>query len=152
MVEAVEQSPREVVLAAGHWIGQQFREDGFEWLPSRMTLQRPVGTLRHQIHLQPSRYNRRGGSIKVQTLLNVRDAALRRWGRTNPDRVVRPGDYVCGHPLGYASGRANAAAARRAEADALKQQCLAEVASGMAARVAEIAKRTAHGDEDGAGA
>jgi hypothetical protein len=74
-------------------------------------------------------------------------------GEDHPDRVVRPpGDYVCGHPLGYASGRANAAAARRAEADALKQQCLAEVASGMAARVAEIAKRTAHGDEDGAGA
>jgi hypothetical protein len=41
-----------------------------------------------------------------------------------------------------------AAAARRAGADALKQHCLAEVASGMAARVDEIAKRTAHAQPD----
>jgi hypothetical protein len=40
------------------------------------------------------------------------------------------------------------AAARRAEADALKQRCLAEVTSGMAARVDEIAKRIAHAQPD----
>ena len=67
----MEQSPGEVVIAAGHWIGQQFQEDVFEWLPSRLTLQRSVGTLRQQIHFEPSRYNRRRGSIKVQTMLNV---------------------------------------------------------------------------------
>ncbi|MEJ3746380.1 hypothetical protein WEI85_24205 [Actinomycetes bacterium KLBMP 9797] len=40
-------------------------------------------------------------------MLNVRDAALRRWRKTSPDRVTRQDDYVCGHFLGYASGRAN---------------------------------------------
>jgi hypothetical protein len=41
-----------------------------------------------------------------------------------------------------------AAAARRAEAGVLKEQCIAEVAGGMAARVDEIAKRTAHAQPD----
>ena len=100
-------APRDVVLTAGDWIGEQFREDGFKWLPRGLTLQRSVGDLRHQIHFQPSKYNRRGGSIKVQTMLNVRDVALRRWRQTNPDLVIQQGDYVCGHFLGYASGRAN---------------------------------------------
>lgn len=41
-------------------------------------------------------------------MLNVRDAALRRWRKTDPHLAISPGDdYVCGHFLGYATGRAN---------------------------------------------
>jgi hypothetical protein len=99
--------PREVVRAAGVWIADRLRPDGFVWLPSQLTLQRSLGTLRHQIHMQPSKYNRRGGPVTVQTMLNVRDTALRRWGRLHQDLVLVEGDYVCGHPLGYGAGRAN---------------------------------------------
>jgi hypothetical protein len=104
---SASKAPREVVLAAGDWIGGQLQEDGFEWLPGRLTLERSVGTLRHQIHFQPSKSNRRGGSIKVQSMLNVRDVALRQWRKTNSDRAIEQGDFVCGHFLGYASGRTN---------------------------------------------
>ncbi|MEJ3746381.1 hypothetical protein WEI85_24210 [Actinomycetes bacterium KLBMP 9797] len=44
-------APREVVVAAGGWLGGQLLADGFAWLPGRLTLQRRDGTLRHQIHL-----------------------------------------------------------------------------------------------------
>ncbi|SDZ60536.1 hypothetical protein SAMN05421684_7063 [Asanoa ishikariensis] len=105
---AVLPTPREVVLAAGDWIASQLQQDGFVWLPSRLTLQRSVGSVRHQIHVQPDTYNRRGGPIAVQAMLNVRDTALRRWRKANPQLVFDPdNDYVCGHFLGYATGRAN---------------------------------------------
>jgi hypothetical protein len=65
-------TPREVVLAAGTWLGMQLLADGFAWLPGRLMLQRRHGTLRHLIYLQPRKYNRRDGQIKVQAMLNVR--------------------------------------------------------------------------------
>src|SRR5439155_874465 len=36
--------PREVAGAAGGWLGGRLRVDGFVFLPSRLTLQRTVGT------------------------------------------------------------------------------------------------------------
>jgi hypothetical protein len=41
-------------------------------------------------------------------MLNVREPALKLWRRANADRVRQPAsDHVCGHLLGYASGRTN---------------------------------------------
>jgi hypothetical protein len=59
------------------------------------------------VHLQPNGHNRKGTFVKVGTMLNVREPALARWRRAHPDRVMSFSDFVCGHPLGYASGRAN---------------------------------------------
>ncbi|GAA2584366.1 hypothetical protein GCM10010435_72790 [Winogradskya consettensis] len=72
-----------------------------------MRLERRVGVLVHQVHLQASRYNRADECVRVGTMLNVRDGVLRKWRRGNPESVVPPADdFVCGHLLGYASGRA----------------------------------------------
>ena len=98
--------PRDVVAAAGDWLGAALAPSGFGWLPRPRRLQRRVGTLVHQVHLQPGRHNRAGGPITVTTMLNVREPALREWRRANDHRVVPPiDDFVCGHLLGYASGR-----------------------------------------------
>jgi hypothetical protein len=96
--------PREVVLAAGGWAGDELRDAGFEWLPRQLTLRRRVGTLRQEIILEPSSRNRSGGPIRVLTMLALADPALRRWRRANPDRVTRDDDHICGHYLGYACG------------------------------------------------
>jgi hypothetical protein len=72
-----------------------------------MRLERRVGALVHQVHLQGSRYNRANQLVRVGTMLNVRDGVLREWRRGNQESVVPPADdFVCGHLLGYASGRA----------------------------------------------
>src|SRR5882724_2449995 len=98
--------PREVVAAAGMWLGDALAPDGFRWVPSSLRLQRAVDGLAHQVHVQPSKYNRTGTLVNVGTMLNVRDPALRRWRRAHPQRVMQDDDFVCGHLLGYASGRA----------------------------------------------
>jgi hypothetical protein len=108
MSELVEaQAPREVVSAAGLWLAGELGPDGFAWSSSQLRLQRSWAGLHHQVHLQPSKYNRRGGPITVLAMLNVRDPALARWRRSHPNVAVGAGDFVCGHLLGYASGRAN---------------------------------------------
>ncbi len=104
---AAHDVPRDVVAAAGAWLGAALESDGFQWMPTSLRLQRRLGTLRHQLHIQPSKYNRRGKLVKVSTILNVRDSTLSTWRTAHPDLVVNDGDFVCGHLLGYASGRAN---------------------------------------------
>jgi hypothetical protein len=99
--------PREVVAAAGMWLGDTLAPYGFRWVPSSLRLQRTVDGLAHRVHVQPSKHNRTGMLVHVGTMLNVRDPALREWRRTHPQRVMRDDDFVCGHLLGYASGRAN---------------------------------------------
>lgn len=100
--------PSDVVAAAGDWLGAALASYGFVWMPRTRRLQRQVGTLIHQLHLQPKRWNRQGQTIEVGTILNVRDPALKAWRNANADRVRQPiDDFVCGHLLGYASGRAN---------------------------------------------
>ena len=95
------------MAAAGIWLGTALEADGFQWMSRSLRLQRRLGTLRHQLHIQPSKYNRTGKLVKVSTILNVRDSRLSIWRRAHPDLVVNDGDFVCGHLLGYASGRAN---------------------------------------------
>jgi hypothetical protein len=93
---------------AGAWLGEALAPAGFAWMPRGKRLQRQAGTLVHQVHLQPKRWNRQGQSAEFGTMLNVRDPALKAWRHTNTDRVRQPlNDYVCGHLLGYASGRVN---------------------------------------------
>jgi len=87
--------------------GSELVGEGFAWSASRLLLERRVTGLRQQIRLQPSKFNRAGGSITVSAMLNVRDPLLARWRRAHSDSVVGSGDWVCGHLLGYASGRAN---------------------------------------------
>jgi hypothetical protein len=100
--------PADVLAAAGDWLGAALAPRLFVWMPGSKRLQRRVGTLVHQVHLQPYRWNREGQAIAVGTRLNVREPALRRWRNANLDRVRTPvDDFVCGHLLGYASGRAN---------------------------------------------
>jgi hypothetical protein len=97
-----------VVAAAGDWLGVALASSGFAWIPQGKCLQRQAGTLVHQVHLQPKRCNRQGQTIEIGTMLNVRDPALKAWRRANAKCVRQPADdYVCGHLLGYASGRAN---------------------------------------------
>lgn len=99
--------PKAVVIAAGEWLGRALEPDGFRWIPSRMRLERRIGILVHQVHLQASRYNRADQMVRVGTMLNLRDGVLRKWRRGNQEFVVPPADdFVCGHLLGYASGRA----------------------------------------------
>lgn len=99
--------PKAVVIAAGEWLGRALEPAGFRWIPSRMRLERRVEALVHQVHLQSSRYNRADQLISVGTMLNVRDVVLRKWRRGNQESVLPPADdFVCGHLLGYASGRA----------------------------------------------
>lgn len=77
--------PRDVVQAAGRWLDEAMAPSGFGWLPRPLKLERRAGTLVQQIHVQPSRGNRAGKLV-----------------------VAGPADeLVCGHLLGYASGRAN---------------------------------------------
>jgi hypothetical protein len=104
---AAARQPRDVVAAAGAWLGEVLGPHGFRWIPSSRRLQRTVAGLVHQVHLQPSKYNRTGTSVWVGTTLNVRDPALAGWRRAHPDRVMGDGGFVVGHLLGYASGRAN---------------------------------------------
>lgn len=100
--------PADVVAAAGDWLGGALASSGFVWFPRGKRLQRQAGTLVHQVHLQPKRWNRQGQSVEFGTMLNVREPALEAWRHANTDRVRQPvDDYVCGHLLGYASGRAN---------------------------------------------
>ncbi|MBU2669178.1 hypothetical protein KOI35_37265 [Actinoplanes bogorensis] len=99
-------APKDVVAAAGAWLGAALEPSGFAWSLRPARLERRVGPLIHQVHFQSSRYNRAGQSILVSTMLNIREPALRRWRRAHPGRTrVEAGDSVCGHPLGYASGR-----------------------------------------------
>ena len=104
---AAANRPREVVAAAGAWLGDALRPYGFRWMPSGLRLQRTVGGLVHQVHVQPSKYNRTGTLVRVGTMLKIRDPALVCWRRAHPERVMGDGDGVVGHLLGYASGRAN---------------------------------------------
>jgi hypothetical protein len=100
--------PADVVAAAGDWLGTALASYGFVWMPRPKRLQRQVGTLVHQLHLQPKHWNRQGQTIEVSTVLNVREPALSAWRKANAHRVRQPADdFVCGHLLGYASGRAN---------------------------------------------
>jgi hypothetical protein len=99
--------PKAVVIAAGEWLGRAWEPAGFRWIASRMRLERRVGALVHQIHLQASRHNRADQLVRIGPMLNVRDGVLRKWRRANHESVVPPADdFVCGHLLGYASGRA----------------------------------------------
>jgi hypothetical protein len=101
--------PRDVVGVAGSWIAGALAAHGFHWLAKTRVIQRRVGGLLHEIALRPSSYNRAGKLIAVCTYVGVRDPALRRWRLMHPHLVAPPGhhDFVCGHLLGYASGRAN---------------------------------------------
>ncbi|QLQ40122.1 hypothetical protein [Micromonospora robiginosa] len=101
--------PRDVVDAAGAWIGDALAADGFGWLKAVRSVQRQAGALVQQIVLQPSSHNRADRLITISTHVSVRDPGLRQWRLANAGLVVPPsdGDVVCGHPLGYASGRAN---------------------------------------------
>ncbi|MFG2040004.1 hypothetical protein [Dactylosporangium sp. NPDC048998] len=92
--------PRDVVNAAGAWLGAALAAEGFRWLPRRRRLEREAGGLLHRISLAPSAYNRTGSSIEVTTYVSVHDPALR--ARRGGDD-----DLVCGHALGYTAGRAN---------------------------------------------
>jgi hypothetical protein len=85
----------------------QLQVEGFGWIAMASRLQRTAEALLHQVHVQPSKYNRTGKLLKIGTMLNVRDPALPRWRRRHPELVHSNDDYVCGHLLGYASGRAN---------------------------------------------
>ena len=98
-------APRDVVNAAGAWLGDALASAGFGWVPSSRRLERRLGGLQHQVHLQPSRYNRAGQLIKVGTMLNVREAALRDWRRAHRASALSDDDLICAHLLGYASGR-----------------------------------------------
>ncbi|MGC4891219.1 hypothetical protein [Micromonospora sp. DT227] len=62
-----------------------------------------------QVALQAGSYNRVGGLISISTHVAVRDLAVRTWRLAHPQVVAEPvdRDFVCGHLLGYASGRAN---------------------------------------------
>lgn len=101
--------PRDVVDAAGTWIGDALGAHGFRWLAAERSVQRSAGGLVQRIVLQPSSYNRAGKLILISTHVAVGDFALRQWRMAHPGLVVPPADndLVCGHPLGYASGRAN---------------------------------------------
>ncbi|MGI5238697.1 hypothetical protein [Dactylosporangium sp. CA-139066] len=101
--------PRDVVDAAGAWIAEVLAEHGFRWLVKTRDVQREVDGTVHRIALQPSSYNRTGRLISISTYVGVTDAALRRWRLAHPHLVAGPAehDFVCGHLLGYASGRAN---------------------------------------------
>jgi len=108
MSDRAPEKPRHVVTAAGRWLGDELAPSGFRWLRGSSRLERRASTLVQQIHIQPSRHNRAGLLVKVGTMLNVRDPDLLGWRRQHPDLVVHPAnDFVCGHLLGYASGRAN---------------------------------------------
>jgi hypothetical protein len=95
------------MAVAGRWLGDTLAPYGFRWVPSSLRLQRTVEGLALQVHVRPSKHNRTGTLVKVGTMLNVRDPASRDWRRAHPERVMRDDDFVCGHLLGYASGRAN---------------------------------------------
>ncbi|MGK5681681.1 hypothetical protein [Actinoplanes sp. URMC 104] len=98
--------PRAVVIAAGEWLGEALASTGFRWVPRPMRLERQVDTLVHQVRLEPSRHNRVGHLVTVGTMLNVRDSALQQWRHVHQELSVLPADdIVCGHLLGYASGR-----------------------------------------------
>ncbi|MDR6319584.1 hypothetical protein [Actinoplanes couchii] len=100
--------PADVIAAAGAWLGAELAPSGFVWVPRSKRLQRQVGTLVHQVHVQAYRGNRAGQAIRIGTMLNVREVALRSWREANLGRVMEPvDDFVCGHLLGYASGRSN---------------------------------------------
>jgi hypothetical protein len=105
LTEAV--APRDVIRAAGDWVGKQLAPEGFRWLRSQLRFRRQADGLIYEIELQPSRYNRRDEWISCQSVVLVRDPALQRWRRANPDRTISDSDYLCGTGLGYASGRAN---------------------------------------------
>src|SRR5688572_20322682 len=95
--------PAAVVGAAGRWLASRLRDDGFVWARSLAKLERRAGVRREQIHLQSSKWNRAGHLVEFGVVLNVRDVALRRWRRANPDRTSYAGvndDWLCGHPLG----------------------------------------------------
>ncbi|MEV0133712.1 hypothetical protein AB0H83_35270 [Dactylosporangium sp. NPDC050688] len=95
--------PAEVVGAAGEWLASRLRDDGFVWARSLAKLERRVGVRREQIHLQRSKWNRTGQLVEFGVVLNVRDGALRKWRRANPDLTScaeENDDWVCGHPLG----------------------------------------------------
>ncbi|WP_238006514.1 hypothetical protein KZZ52_16375 [Dactylosporangium sp. AC04546] len=101
--------PRDVVDVAGSWIAGALATHGFHWLARTRTVQRQAGSLLHQIALHPSSYNRTDRLVSVSTYVGVRDPAFRRWRLAHPHLVAPPRDhdFVCGHLLGYASGRAN---------------------------------------------
>jgi len=95
--------PARVVGAAGKRLASRLSDDGFVWARSLAKLERRVGVRREQIHLQSSKWNRTGELVAFGVVLNVRDGALRKWRRANPDRTRYAGvndDWVCGHPLG----------------------------------------------------
>ncbi|WP_422742697.1 hypothetical protein ACN27B_30125 [Micromonospora sp. WMMD754] len=101
--------PRDVVDVAGSWIAEALGEHGFCWLVKSRIVQRQVGDVVQQVALQASSYNRVGGLISVSTYVAVRDPVVRTWRLAHPHVVAEPADrdLVCGHLLGYASGRAN---------------------------------------------
>ncbi|MHA4950688.1 hypothetical protein ACX27O_25500 [Micromonospora sp. SD19] len=72
-------------------------------------MQRQVGGVVQQVALQAGSYNRAGGLISISTHVVVRDPGVRPWRLAHPHLVAEPADhdFVCGHLLGYASGRAN---------------------------------------------
>jgi len=101
--------PRDVADAAGAWLGDALAGQGFRWLGADRSVQRLTGGLVQRIVLQPSSRNRAGKLISISTHVTVRDPDLRRWRMARPHLIVPPADsdLVCGHLLGYASGRAN---------------------------------------------
>ncbi|GAA1513726.1 hypothetical protein GCM10009827_030400 [Dactylosporangium maewongense] len=101
--------PADVVTAAGHHLGDLLTGTGFAWSTRRRNLTRTVESVTHEVSLQPSSMNRAAGTITVQTVLILHDAALTTWRRANPGRCLVPDQdsWAIGHPLGYAAGRAN---------------------------------------------
>lgn len=102
--EVVERDqPGEVVKAAGAWLSAELRTEGFVWLRSLGTLQPKDQGRLEQVHLQNSKWNRSGGPIEFNSILNVRDRALKLWRQEHAHQAVRPDDdWVCGHPFGVA--------------------------------------------------
>lgn len=101
--------PRDVADAAGTWLGDALAGQGFRWLAADRSVQRLTAGLVQQIVLQPSSHNRARKLISISTHVTVQDPALRQWRMARPHLIVPPADndLVCGHLLGYASGRAN---------------------------------------------
>jgi hypothetical protein len=99
--------PAAVVGVAGEWLALRLADDGFTWARSLAKLERRIGVRREQIYLQNSKWNRSGERVRFDTILNVRDAGLRKWRRANPALTcAAPGndDWLCGHPLGELTG------------------------------------------------
>jgi hypothetical protein len=85
LVFSVDAGPKAILDAAGIWLSDKL---GWRWVKSRRWLEERRDEQVHELHLQPSVWNRTGVATSVAPRVSLYDDRVRQWRAVNPEAAL----------------------------------------------------------------